>query len=74
MLETAPVGTAISINVGFAINNGANLDDYVRFAFDVTVTDPGRIVVANTIPAFNEEVMKHGVTGLAAIAVEYLNR
>ena len=23
---------------------------------------------------FNEEVMKHGVTGLAAIAVEYLNR
>ena len=51
MLETASVGTAISINVGFAINNGANFDDYVRFAFDVTVTDPGRIVVANTIPA-----------------------
>ena len=23
---------------------------------------------------FNEEGMKHGVTGLAAIAVEYLNR
>lgn len=51
VLETASVGTAISINVGFAINNGANFDDYVRFAFDVTVTDPGRIVVANTIPA-----------------------
>lgn len=46
VLETASVGTAISINVGFAINNGANFDDYVRFAFDVTVTDPGRIVVA----------------------------
>lgn len=48
--ETAPVGTAMSINVGFAIDNGANFDDYVRFSFDVTVTDPGRIVVANTIP------------------------
>lgn len=47
----APVGTALSINVGFALNNGMNFDDYVRFAFDVTVTDPGRIVVANTIPA-----------------------
>ena len=34
-----------------SINNGANFDDYVRFAFDVTVTDPGRIVVANTISA-----------------------
>ena len=52
VLENASVkATAISINVGFAINNGANFDDYVRFAFDVTVTILGRIVVANTIPA-----------------------
>lgn len=49
--ETAPVGTAMSINVGFAIDNGANFDDYVRFSFDVTVTDPGRVVVSSTIPS-----------------------
>ncbi|VFB14447.1 Uncharacterised protein [Bacteroides heparinolyticus] len=49
--EAAPVGTALSINVGFAINNGKDFDDYVRFSFDLTVTDPGRIVVSQTIPA-----------------------
>ena len=39
VLETASVGTIMSINVGFAINNGADFDDYIRFSFDVTVTD-----------------------------------
>lgn len=48
--ETASVGTALSVNVGFAINNGMNFDDYLRFSFDITVTDPGRIVVSETIP------------------------
>lgn len=31
VLETASVGTIMSINVGFAINNGADFDDYIRF-------------------------------------------
>ena len=51
VLETASVGTAISINVGFAINNGANFDDYIRFSFDVTVTDPSKIVISGTLAA-----------------------
>ena len=51
VLETAPVGTIMSINVGFAINNGADFDDYIRFSFDVTVTDPSKIVISGTLAA-----------------------
>ena len=49
--ESAPIGTALTLNVGFAINNGMDFDDYVRFSFNITVTDPGRIVISETIPA-----------------------
>lgn len=41
----------MSINVGFAINNGADFDDYIRFSFDVTVTDPSKIVISGTLAA-----------------------
>lgn len=51
VLETASVGTIMSINVGFAINNGADFDDYIRFSFDVTVTDPSKIVISGTLAA-----------------------
>lgn len=51
VLETASVGTIMSVNVGFAINNGADFDDYIRFSFDVTVTDPSKIVISGTLPA-----------------------
>ena len=44
----------------------------------VVVIDAGHgenpVSLHNGKIVFNEEVMKHGVTGLAAIAVEYLNR
>lgn len=45
------VGTTLTTNVGFAINNGKDYDDYVRFSFNIGVTDPGSIIVNNTIPA-----------------------
>lgn len=45
------VGTTLTVNVGFAINNGKDYDDYVRFCFNIGVTDPGSIIVNNTIPA-----------------------
>lgn len=44
------VGTTLTANVGFAINNGSDYDDYVRFCFNIAVTDPGSIIVSNTIP------------------------
>ena len=50
MEDKAEVGTSLSLNVGFAVN-GTDYDNYVRFNFVITVTDPGRIVVSNTIPA-----------------------
>ena len=49
VLENTPVGTTMNINVGFAIN-GSDYDNYVRFAFSVIVTDPGKIIVNDVIP------------------------
>lgn len=40
-----------SFNVGFAIDNGENFDDYVRISNSFSVTDPSKIVISNvTIP------------------------
>jgi len=47
------VGTSLTVNVGFAVNNGKDYDDYVRFCFNIVVSDPGSIVVSNTIPTGN---------------------
>ncbi|MFV0589167.1 DUF4859 domain-containing protein [Bacteroides reticulotermitis] len=49
MIDGAPVGTSLNLNVGFALN-GPDYDNYVRFSFTVTVTDPGRIIVTDNIP------------------------
>lgn len=48
--ESAPLGT-MTMNVGFAINNGENFDDYIRFAFSITVSDPSKVVINGTLPA-----------------------
>lgn len=47
-LETAPAMLATSFDIGFAIDNGKNYDDYVRFSFSVTITD--RAAINLTIP------------------------
>lgn len=47
--ENAEAGTTLSFNVGFAVN-GPDYDDYVRFAFNVAITDPSLIITSVSIP------------------------
>lgn len=49
--ENSPAGVALGTNVGFAIDNGRDYDDYIRFAVSFAVTDPGTIIMNVTIPA-----------------------
>lgn len=51
MIGDPASGTSFAVNVGFAVNNGINYDDYVRFTFNITVTDPGRVIVSCVIPS-----------------------
>ena len=39
-----------SFNVGFAIDNGENFDDYVRISNSFSVTDPSKIIISEIIP------------------------
>lgn len=50
MPSNAAAGVSFSANVGFAINNGKDFDDYVRFNFTIMVTDPSLIMANVTIP------------------------
>lgn len=43
-------GGAYTANVGFAVKNGINFDQYVRFRFQITVKDPTKIMLEGTIP------------------------
>lgn len=45
------VGTTCNMDFGFAINNGSNFDDYVRFTPALSITDPSTVVLNVTIPA-----------------------
>lgn len=49
--ENSSAGISFSANVGFAINNGQNYDNYVRFITQISVTDPGLIMPTFTISA-----------------------
>lgn len=44
--ENSKAGLSITENVGFAINNGKDYDDYVRFNIAISVTNPG-LIIAN---------------------------
>jgi len=44
-------GTVTTINVGFAKNNGADFDDYVRFSITMEVTDPSIVDCRGIVPA-----------------------
>lgn len=46
MINEPDAGTVIAINVGFAIDNGSDYDDYVRFNPTLTVTDPGKVITS----------------------------
>ena len=49
-IEDIVVGTSVSFNVGFAVNS-TDYDDYVRFAFQTSYTDPSIVMLNVTIPA-----------------------
>lgn len=49
--ENSAAGLSLTQNVGFAINNGKDYDDYVRFTVSISVTDPGTIIQTISIPA-----------------------
>ena len=48
--NAAQAGTVLSFNVGFAVN-GPDYDKYVRFMFNVSVTDPTIILADITVPS-----------------------
>ena len=48
--EAATAGTVMTFNVGFAVD-GPDYDTYVRFSFNVSITDPSIIITSITIPA-----------------------
>ncbi len=49
MVDDAVAGTIATLNVGFA-KNGDDYDDYVRFSFNLSVTDPSVIITSISIP------------------------
>ncbi|MCG6188629.1 DUF4859 domain-containing protein [Maribellus maritimus] len=50
MNEAVRAGIVLNLNVGFALD-GPDYDDYVRFSFNLSVTDPAVIIVSVNIPA-----------------------
>ncbi|WP_434504376.1 DUF4859 domain-containing protein [Prevotella sp.] len=56
--ETSSAGVSFSATVGFAINNGQNYDNYVRFNIPISVTDPGLIMPVFKIPAGDYSVFE----------------
>jgi hypothetical protein len=48
--DAAKAGTVLAFNVGFAVK-GPDYDSYVRFLFNVSVTDPTIILTSISIPA-----------------------
>ena len=49
--EESAAGVSVGANVGFAIDNGKDYDDYIRFNVNFAVTDPGTIILNVAIPA-----------------------
>lgn len=46
MFNSPSAGTIVTSNLGFAIKNGKDFDDYVRFSITMTVTDPGKVITS----------------------------
>lgn len=47
------VGSMSTLDFGFALKNGKDFDDYVRFMVSCAVSDPSTIIMDATIPAGN---------------------
>lgn len=50
-LEGVGAGTVSKLDIGFAIKNGENFDDYVRFSITMEVTDPSIVDCSGIVPA-----------------------
>ena len=48
--EESTAGLSMTANVGFAVVNGKDYDQYIRFAVNFAVTDPGTIIQDIRIP------------------------
>lgn len=48
--ENSPAGINFVVNLGFAIDNGMDYDNYVRFSIELLVGDPGLVSVSINIP------------------------
>lgn len=49
--DESAAGVSVAANVGFAIDNGKDYDDYIRFNVSFAVTDPGTIIQNVSVPA-----------------------
>ena len=49
--KDTPAGVSMTVNIGFAIDNGADYDKYVRFSLAISVGDPGLYITSVNIPA-----------------------
>ena len=49
VMDDATAGTVFQVNVGFAVD-GPDYDNYVRFVFNVSITDPSIIITSISIP------------------------
>lgn len=49
--EGSAAGLSMAANVGFAVVNGKDYDQYVRFTVNFSITDPGTIIQDIIIPA-----------------------
>lgn len=80
MPDDAEAGTLISVNVGFAIDNGRDFDNYIRFSISVAVTDPGTVMANITVPLnddyeveylyFSDEAIKSAIETCLGISYE----
>ena len=51
--EDAEAGLSISENIGFAVKNGTDYDNYIRFRIAISVTNPCLIIKTISIPTGN---------------------
>lgn len=50
-VNSPEAGTNTVVSVGFAVKDGLDFDDYMRFSFSFKVTDPTVVITSGSIPA-----------------------
>nr|WP_321454234.1 DUF4859 domain-containing protein [uncultured Carboxylicivirga sp.] len=69
VLDEAIAGTNYAINVGFAVD-GPDYDKYVRFVFNLSITDPSLIITSLNIPTGDYAAASIDLTQYADV-IEY---